>query len=342
MANVTFNVVANQATFESKRDNSKNLSVGGLYFITDSQKLYRATAGDTAVDFTEAYKVVDTFPAAASARIGCLYINSSTHEVKVKSSVNATSLTTVIPPLNQVYVYKGSCLYSELPGSGNTVGDVWNVTDAHGSVPAGTNYAWNGTGWDALGGSIDLSNYLTTSSSINDLSDVNVGTPANENVLMYNSTSGKWEATTIPSGVTTLAGLSDTNVTGADTTTNKFLVYSGTTGNEKWTATSVDLGTLNDVTITSPSAGQVIKRSGNSWVNSTFALTDLSDATISSSATNQVLAYDGSKWTNTSLPLNAGNVTLTTPTSGDVLYYNGSGWVNTPANSTITWIEVNS
>lgn len=342
MANVTFNVMATQAAFETKRDTSKTLSVGGLYFITDSKKIYRATAGDSAIDYTEPYEVVNSFPTAGSARVGCLYINSSTHEVKVKSSVSASSLTTVIPPLNQVYVYKGSCLYANLPSSSNTTGDVWNVTDAHGSVPAGTNYAWNGSDWDALGGTIDLSNYLTTSSSVGDLSDVDTTGAANESVLMYSSSSNKWEAATIPSGVTTLAGLSDTNTNNADTTTNKFLVYSGTAGNEKWTATSVDLGTLNDVTITSPSAGQVIKRSGNSWVNSTFALTDLSDATISSSATNQVLAYDGSKWTNTSLPLNAGNVTLTTPTSGDVLYYNGSGWVNTPANSTITWIEVNS
>ena len=36
--------------------------------------------------------------------------------------------------------YKGSCTYAELPKS-PAQGDVWNVTDKHGNVPAGTNYA---------------------------------------------------------------------------------------------------------------------------------------------------------------------------------------------------------
>ena len=35
---------------------------------------------------------------------------------------------------------------------------VYNVVNANGNIPAGTNYAWNGTSWDALGG--DMSAYL--------------------------------------------------------------------------------------------------------------------------------------------------------------------------------------
>lgn len=53
------------------------------------------------------------------------------------------------------YIYKGSCTYANLPKNGNSVGDVWNVTDWHDNVPAGTNYAWTGTEWDALGGKIE-------------------------------------------------------------------------------------------------------------------------------------------------------------------------------------------
>lgn len=60
-----------------------------------------------------------------------------------------------------VLTYKGSCTYAQLPTTGQQVGDVWNVTDAHGSAPAGTNYAWTGTAWDPLGGDVDLSNYVT-------------------------------------------------------------------------------------------------------------------------------------------------------------------------------------
>ena len=52
--------------------------------------------------------------------------------------------------------YKGTKpTQSELPSTGNTIGDVWNVTDTD------TNYAWNGSTWDAFSSSIDLSGYAT-------------------------------------------------------------------------------------------------------------------------------------------------------------------------------------
>ena len=55
------------------------------------------------------------------------------------------------------YHYKGSkATFAELPTTGNEVGDVWNVEEN------GMNYAWTGSEWDALGGSIDLSDYVTT------------------------------------------------------------------------------------------------------------------------------------------------------------------------------------
>lgn len=60
--------------------------------------------------------------------------------------------------------YKGSVdTYEKLPSSGNKKGDVWNVVASHNDIPAGTNYAWDGTKWDPLGGSIDLSGYYTKS-----------------------------------------------------------------------------------------------------------------------------------------------------------------------------------
>ena len=51
------------------------------------------------------------------------------------------------------YKYKGSvATVADLPSSGNTAGDVYNVE------ADGTNYAWTGSAWDALGGSFDASN----------------------------------------------------------------------------------------------------------------------------------------------------------------------------------------
>lgn len=65
--------------------------------------------------------------------------------------------------LSSALKYKGSKdTYADLPKTGNQVGDTWNVVAAYGNAHAGTNWAWNGTTWDPLGGTIDLTNYVTT------------------------------------------------------------------------------------------------------------------------------------------------------------------------------------
>lgn len=64
--------------------------------------------------------------------------------------------------VSSVYKVKGTCTYVDLPASGEAIGDVWNVTDTHDNVPAGTNYVWTDKGWDALAGTVDLSPYFKT------------------------------------------------------------------------------------------------------------------------------------------------------------------------------------
>lgn len=66
--------------------------------------------------------------------------------------------------LSGVYHYKGSVAkYSDLPADASS-GDVYNIEaadKAHG-IKAGDNVAWNGTAWDVLAGTVDLSGYATT------------------------------------------------------------------------------------------------------------------------------------------------------------------------------------
>lgn len=76
--------------------------------------------------------------------------------------------TKITNAITAAYKYQGSVdNYSDLPESVKTIGFVYNVKNAVGNIgdenytPAGTNYAWNGTEWDALGGTIDLSTYAT-------------------------------------------------------------------------------------------------------------------------------------------------------------------------------------
>ena len=85
----------------------------------------------------------------------------STLETKV---ANTYTKAEVDKKVSSVMRYKGSKdTYADLPTEGNVIGDVWNVAAAdttHG-IKAGDNVAWNGTGWDVLGGAIDLSGYAT-------------------------------------------------------------------------------------------------------------------------------------------------------------------------------------
>ena len=67
-----------------------------------------------------------------------------------------------------VFHYKGSvATYSDLPASDNEVGDTYNVLDT------GANYAWDGSGWDELGSTIDTSVFAVKNED-NSFSGINV------------------------------------------------------------------------------------------------------------------------------------------------------------------------
>ena len=88
---------------------------------------------------------VDGAIADALANSGDAYQTESDVDSKISTAITG------------VYTYKGSvATYNDLPASGNTAGDVWDVQDT------GINYAWTGSAWDALGTSVDLSAYWTS------------------------------------------------------------------------------------------------------------------------------------------------------------------------------------
>lgn len=79
------------------------------------------------------------------------------------ASAVRTAVNQIKTDLGSALTYKGSVdTYDQLPEEAE-VGDTWNVAQAYQTYPAGTNYAWTGTAWDALGGSVDLSGYQTKS-----------------------------------------------------------------------------------------------------------------------------------------------------------------------------------
>ena len=114
----------------------------------------------------------------SSAQYGSdLIYRDANGRAEIKDPVNDLDIankeyvdTTINQKLASTYVYKGSVqTYADLP-TDTDIGDVYNVIEAYQSYPAGTNFAWTGTQWDALGGSVDLSNYATKQEVANDLS----------------------------------------------------------------------------------------------------------------------------------------------------------------------------
>lgn len=77
-------------------------------------------------------------------------VSDLTNDSDFQTSSQVT--TAINAAITSVYRYKGSvATTSDLPVSGNVLGDVYDVQ------ATGSNYAWTGTVWDALGQMIDTS-----------------------------------------------------------------------------------------------------------------------------------------------------------------------------------------
>lgn len=94
-------------------------------------------------------------------------------------------------------IYKGSCLFANIPTSGMHSGDMWNIEDdfttdsrfQEGSgiaVAAGSNIAWNTNNkWDVLA--------MVKVSSLNDLTNVDITSPSANDFLGYDTQSSEWK-----------------------------------------------------------------------------------------------------------------------------------------------------
>lgn len=115
-----------------------------IYFKADGNILtgYIKKTGTIGAWYTLGGASQDTIDTALSA--------SSTNPVQNK--VIYAAIQDVLAQVASIYHYKGSCLAADLPVTDNKVGDVWNLEDASSYGPQGTNVAWDGAEWDALGG----------------------------------------------------------------------------------------------------------------------------------------------------------------------------------------------
>lgn len=131
----------------------------GLYMLTNYDPVSAPTA------YTEEDNWVQIDATAAKIDVEDSLTSTATNKALSanQGKVLSEKIDNIKSSLGVIYNYKGSKeTWAELPNNA-TAGDVWNVNEAHDNVPAGTNWAWDGSKWDALGGTVDLSAYATTS-----------------------------------------------------------------------------------------------------------------------------------------------------------------------------------
>lgn len=137
---------------------------GSSKFVT-SGAIYTALQGRVPVESGKGLSTND-YTDPEKSKVSNLPANANT------TFATKTELTDA---LSSVYKYKGSVnTYGNLP-SNATAGDVYNVVASYNGVPAGTNWAWNGSSWDALGGTV--TGYVADTTTVN-------GKPLSSNVTL--------------------------------------------------------------------------------------------------------------------------------------------------------------
>lgn len=133
--------------------------------------------------------------------------------------------------VTSVYKVRGSVYnYSDLNNKNPDTGDVYNVINANGNIPAGTNYVWNGVSWDALGGIVDLGAYATTTAlntkcnevlnEAKNYTDTKVeGVTSSINTLQTNLTTLTGQVSSISTSVSNLSTTVSTNTTNIEQNT---------------------------------------------------------------------------------------------------------------------------
>ena len=151
----------------------KNPSVNDSWFTVESSGSFVVVAtlpqwadADSHTIYFKADGNILTGYIKKTGTIGAWYTLGGTSQDTIDTALSATStnpvqnkviyaaIQDVLAQVASIYHYKGSCLVADLPMTDNTVGDTWNIEDASSYGPPGTNVAWDGTEWDALGGDL--------------------------------------------------------------------------------------------------------------------------------------------------------------------------------------------
>src|SRR6056300_1520399 len=189
------------------------------------------------------------------------------------------------------------------PSTVSSIDDLSDVDTTTTSPSSGQVLKWDGSNWTPAN---DIDTTLSLgSASINQLGDVSISSVSDGQVLTYDSSTSKWINSANSGGIS----LTDLSI-GTDGTASGSgsLAYNDSTGVFTYTPPDLtsyltdianeNLEDLSNVTLTSPTNGQVLQYNGTAWVNAAnsggIALTDLSIGADGTASGSGSLAYNDS------------------------------------------------
>ena len=144
--------------------------------------------------------------------------------------------------------------YNDLPSTGNSKGDTWNVVNADPShhIKAGDNVAWNGTEWDDLSGVVDLSAYAEKA----DYQKAITSATADGATITFNHKDGTTSTTTVNNVASATAATNDAKGQKIDTTYEKIADASNVHTSLQNSINGLSTGKQDKLTFdTAPTAG---------------------------------------------------------------------------------------
>lgn len=218
-------------TQATNASNSESQASGYKTAASNSATAAASSASSASASATNAKAAMNTANTAASSASTSATSASTSASNASKSEVAAKTAqaeaerardeaNSALAKISGALKYMGQVdNYNDLPSTGNSKGDTWNVVNADPShhIKAGDNVAWNGTEWDDLSGVVDLSAYAEKT----DYQKAITSAAANGATITFNHKDGTTSTATVNNVASATAATNDAKGQKIDTTYEK-------------------------------------------------------------------------------------------------------------------------
>ena len=230
-ATAASNSVSEASTSAANAKSSETLASGYKTDSANSAASASSSASSANTSATNARAAMNTANTAASSASSSASSASTSASNASKSEVAAKTAqaeaekarddaNSALAKISGALKYMGQVdNYRDLPTTGNTTGDTWNIVNADVShnIKAGDNVAWNGTDWDDLSGVVDLLAYAEKA----DYQKTITSATANGATIIFNHKDGTTSSTTVNNVASATAATNDAKGQKIDTTYEK-------------------------------------------------------------------------------------------------------------------------